>query len=247
MFENLDLELIFTIGGILFSATVVVRLAGFGGSLVAMPLIVPMLGLTFSASLMNLFGVASFSFVIFQRWRDLTFGDVWRIILAGMFLYPVGIWTAVFVPEALMRFVLGIICILFAIYGLAKLPFPLLQHPIWQWITGAFAGLFGGAFSVSGVPAILYSSTQDWEPERFRLNMFTFLLTMSMIGVVFRILAGQITRPVVSLWLTAVPFLYLGINVGEYLTRFVSRERFRQLVLVLLIILGGRMINSALG
>ncbi|MEM7333115.1 MAG: sulfite exporter TauE/SafE family protein [Chloroflexota bacterium] len=247
MFEAIDWQQVLLIGGILFAATVVVRLAGFGGSLVAMPLIVPSLGLAVSAALMNLFGVTNFSFVIFQQWRDLTFGDVWRIILAGALFYGVGIWMVVYIPESVMRFGLGVICILFALYGLAKLPFPRLMHPIWEWATGVFAGLFGGAFSVSGVPAILYASTQDWEPVRFRLNMFTFFLSMSFIGVILRIFAGQITGELIAIWLTAVPFLFAGIRLGEFLTRFVSREQFRQIVHVLLIILGVRMINSALG
>ncbi|MGB0389359.1 MAG: sulfite exporter TauE/SafE family protein [Ardenticatenaceae bacterium] len=247
MLANFDYQQILSVGLILFCATVVVRLAGFGSSLVAMPLLTPLLGLPVASPLMNLFGVTNFSVVIFQRWKEVTLKDVWRLALMTVLVIPLGIYLIFVVPEAFLRVVLGMICLLYALYGLAKLPMPRLTNPNWAWVYGFWAGVFSGAFNVAGVFVVLYADTQDWEPERFRLNMFSFFLVVSILSLVSRYVAGQLTAQVMQIWLGTTPFLLLGLAVGSYLTRFVNKTRFRQLVLCLLIVLGTRLIYSALG
>ena len=244
MLANLDYQQILSVGLILFSATVVVRLAGFGSSLVAMPMLTPLLGLWVASPLMNLFGITNFGLVIFQRWKDLTLKDVWRLVLMTVLIVPLGIYLVLVVPESFLRLVLGTICILYGLYGFTSLPMPRLKNPNWAWVYGFCAGVFSGAFNVGGVPVILYADTQDWEPERFRLNMFSFFFVTSIFSLVSRYAAGQLTGEVIQIWLTAIPFLLLGLAVGSYLTRFVNKTRFRKLVLGLLIVLGSRLIYS---
>lgn len=248
MLAHFDYQQILSVGLILFSATVVVRLAGFGSSLVAMPLLTPLLGLPVASPLMNLFGMATFGTVIFQKWKDLTFKDIWRLALMTGLIIPVGIYLIYVVPESFLRLVLGMICIVYALYGFTNLPVPRLTNPNWAWVYGFFGGVFSGAFNVGGVVAVLYADTQDWEPERFRLNMFSFFFTTSTLGLVSRYIAGQLTSHVLQIWLGTIPFLFLGLAVGGYLTRFVNKAHFRKLVLCLLIVLGSRLIyDSAYG
>ena len=145
----------------------------------------------------------------------------------------------------MLRITLGVICILYALYRLFDLPTPTFASPHWGWFFGVLAGLFGGAFNVSGVPAVIYASTQNWKPERFRLNMFSFFLTVSSFALISRYVAGQLTAQVIVYWLWTIPFLLLGLVIGQFLLRFVPRERFQQIVLLLLIVLGGRLIGTA--
>ncbi len=247
MLAHFDYQQTLTIGLILFCATIVVRLAGFGSSLVAMPLLTPILGLSVASPLMNLFGIATFGTVIFQKWRELTLKDVWRLALITVLIIPLGIYLIYVIPESFLRLMLGLICIVYALYGFANLPLPRLSNPNWAWVYGFFAGMFSGAFNVGGVVAVLYADTQDWTPERFRLNMFSFLFTTATLGLFSRYIAGQLTAHVVQIWLGTLPFLFLGLAVGDYLTRFVNKAHFRKLVLGLLIILGTRLIYSAYG
>lgn len=240
-----DLGRALIVGLILFVSTVVVRVAGFGGSLVAMPLISPIIGLNVAAPLMNLFGVTNFSTLVIQKWREVTFSDIWRLALMNALILPVGIWSLTWIAEPTLRLILGVLCVVYSLMRLAQLPPPALENRNWGWVYGFFAGLFSGAFSVGGVPAVLYADTQNWEPERFRTNMFSFFSITSITNVITRYFAGQITRDVVLLWLTAVPFLFFGLWVGEKLTHFIDKDRFQKLVLILLVVLGGRLIYSA--
>lgn len=247
MFELVDFQQILAVGSILFVATVVVRVAGFGSSLVAMPLLIPMLTLPVSSVLMNLFGMTNFGLVLSRRWRELTFHDMWRLVITAVLFTPVGIFLIFVVPESAMRLVLGTLCVGYAIYTALNIIPIRLKNPNWQWLFGVIAGMGAGAFNVGGIIAVLYADTQQWEPERFRLNMFSFLFTMAVFGLISRYFANLITAQVLIIWLGSVPFLLLGLAVGSYLAPKISKTRFRQLVRGLLVLLGARLIISAFG
>ena len=242
----MDWSLFWFIGLTLFAATTVVRVAGFGGSLVSMPLLVPMLGLPVATPVMTLFGITNFSIVIGQQWRNVTVRDIWRLAIMSILMVPLGIYLIYVVPEWLLRLSLGAFCCLYALYRLFQLPFPQLKNPNWAWLFGAFAGVASGAFSLGGVPTVIYADTQTWAPERFRLNMFSYFLLSNIFTLASRIVAGQITRLVIIYWLGAIPFLLCGLWLGQRIAQKVDRDRFQKLVLVMLILLGGRLAWSAL-
>lgn len=246
MLVALDVQQIFSVGLILFGATVVVRLAGFGGALVAMPLLVPMLTLPVSSAVMNLFGITNFGVVLLRNRQTVTFRDVWRMALTAVLFVPLGIYLIFVVPEWLMRLVLGTICMSYGIYSSLTVKELVVTNLNWQWLVGSLSGLFAGAFNVGGVVAVLYTDTQQWEPERFRLNMFSFFLTTAVFGLISRYVSNLLTAQVLIIWLGSVPFLLLGLAVGGYLSPFISRPRFRQLVRGMLVLLGARLIWSAL-
>lgn len=240
-----DLFRALIVGMVLFVSTIVVRVAGFGASLTAMPVISPILGLNVAAPLMNLFGATNSSVLVVQKWKEFTFSDMWRLAVMNILFTPVGIWTVEWVAESSLRLILGVVCGGYALLRLAKIPPPALDDPNWGWVYGFFSGVFTGAFSVGGVPAVLYAETQQWEPERFRLNMFSFFALISGVNLITRYFAGQLTLGLIFLWLTVIPFMFIGLWVGEKLTHFINKDRFQQLVLVMLVILGGRLVYSA--
>lgn len=240
-----DITLYLQIGVALFFATIVVRVAGFGGSLFAMPLITPIIGVLIASPVMALFNITNFGIVISQYWRELTFQDIWRNIVGAILFIPVGIWILYLIPEDVLRFSLGIFVITYALYRLLNLPFPKLKSPHWGWVAGCVAGITSGAFTLGGVPTVIYADTQDWEVDRFRLNMFTFFLVTGVASTIIRYVAGQITWQVVAYWAFSLPFMIAGLYVGTQLAKRVNRELFRRLVLLLLVVLGGRLIGSA--
>lgn len=211
-----------------------------------MPLIVPLITVPVASPIMSLFGVANFAIVVGQYWRDLSLKDIWRMTLAAMLFLPLGIYILFIIPENRLRLTLGIFVIVYALYRLFKLPFPELKNPNWGWVAGIFAGIASGAFSLGGIPGVIYADTQEWEPDRFRLNMFTFFLINGIYSVIVRYFAGQITGQVLAFFGVGLPFMLAGLYVGTKLADRVNRDQFRKLVLFLLIILGGRLLFSAL-
>ncbi|MEM8860133.1 MAG: sulfite exporter TauE/SafE family protein [Chloroflexota bacterium] len=238
-FTNLEL---FAVAFILFFSTMIVRIAGFGGALVSMPIVVPILGLAAASPLMNLLGITTFSTVILQKWRELTFKDMWRVALGNIAFVPVGIWILGQVDELWLRLFFGVLCIGYVLIRLANVPPPVLKNPNWGWLYGMVSGIFTGTFSLGGTAAALYADSQRWEPEPFRLNMFSFLAVTAYVNAITRYFAGQFTLTVVLFWIFGSPCILLGIWAGERLAVYVNKEMFQKLVLGLLVVLGGRLI-----
>ncbi len=234
-----------SIGFTIFFATTTLRMAGFGAALVAMPIFTPLLGIVTAAPLMTSFSFTNFSLTMMQFWRRLTLRDVWRLTLASLLFIPVGVLSINYISETILRFLLGLSCVVFAVYRLIKLPLPALKNPRWAYLFGCLSGLLGGAVNVNGVPVVIYAETQGWEIERYRINLFSFFFASSVVSVISRFAAGQFTRQIGLQWLQALPFLLAGNLIGNYLTRFVDRKRFGKLVLGLILVMGVRTIMVA--
>lgn len=85
---------------------------------------------------------------------------------------------------------------------------------------------------------MLYANCRRWSPNEFKGNLQGFFLLNSMLVVIGRGWRQQLTPQVWLLGGMALPAIALGIVVGVRLSRRLDPQRFRQLVLVLLLILG---------
>ena len=170
------------VGLIVFAAAMVQGLLGFGGALIAMPLLVMI----------------------------------------------IGIQTAT----------LGIILIGYALYNLVGWTVPPLAHPAWAVLAGFSSGVLSGAFNAGGPPVIVYASTRAWSADRFRGNLQTYFLAVSIFLLIGHAVSGHFTGDIGRMVLLAAPALVVGQMVGARLCRYVEGERFRKVVLWVLLLLG---------
>ena len=116
------------VGLVLFTSSLVVRVAGFGAAITAMPIISPMLGLNVAAPLMNLSGATNFTTLVIQKWKEFSFSDMWRVALMNVLFTPLGIWIVAWVDESILRFILGVFCAGYALVRLANISPPTLNN-----------------------------------------------------------------------------------------------------------------------
>lgn len=240
-----ELQTILSVSLVMFLSTTVVRIAGFGGALVAMPLLVPLLGLQVASPLTNLIALPTFLFALVQQWREMTLADVWRMAIANILLAPLGIYLVYIIPEMWLFLSLGAVCMLYGLMRMANIQ--TIQHTNlnWAYFYGGISGLIGGAFNIGGPPAVLYADTRHWEPDRFRANMFSYFLVTSIFSIIGRYVAGQITVPVLWLWAFSLPAVFFAILTGQFIANRINKRQFQQIVFVLLIVLGTRLMWTA--
>ena len=236
------MELWLLLGIITFFSSVTLRLAGFGAAMVGVPLFTPLIGVTTAVPLMTLLGVSNTAIAVGQFRKRLNPPDVWQLLVGLAVGIPIGVASIAYLDERFLRVVIGATCLLFAAYRFVKLPLPEVVDTRWRFLVGTLSGLLGGAISIPGVPVVVYAETQNWEIERYRINLFTFFLTSASISTISRLVAGQFTETILVYFLQAIPFLLAGQLVGHLLTRYVDRGLFRYLVLVLIAGLGVRLV-----
>jgi uncharacterized membrane protein YfcA len=236
-----DFEVILVIG-VVFMALFTQSLSGFGLSLVSMPLLVPVLGIQTAAPFVAVIALVGEIILLVYYREALNIGVVWRLAVTAVVATPLGVFLLRLAPERLVLSVLGIIVAGYALYALLNFQLPRLEHPLWAYSAGFFAGLLGGAYNTSGPPVILYGNCRRWPRDSFKSNLQGFFTVNSVVILLSHFVAGGLTAEV---W-RFVPFglgaAVLGIMAGTRLDKVLNPESFRQVVLVLLLILGVRLL-----
>ena len=104
--------------------------------------------------------------------------------------------------------------------------------------------MLGGAYNTSGPPVIIYGACREWPQAEFKSNLQGYFLLISTTSAIGHALSGNMTAVVWHNYLLALPAIALGIIIGVNLDKRINPHRFRQVVLVMLITLGIRLILS---
>ena len=121
-----------------------------------------------------------------------------------------------------------------------KLPRPI--HKSWAYGVGFVAGMLGGAYNTAGPPVIIYGNCRRWRPAEFKGNLQGFFVLNSTLVVIGHAVAQNLTPQVWQIYLWVLPAIGLGLVAGLSLDQYLSPERFRKIVLWLLVLLGLRLI-----
>jgi len=230
---------------IIFFAVFTQSLAGFGSGLVSMAFLPGVINVRTAVPLVALV-TGTLEFFLLIRYRAaFNFSAVWRLTATSILGIPIGVWALRNVSDKILLPMLGFIMAGYALYALLNFRLPRLEHPSWAFLAGFLAGLFSGAYSVGGPPAIIYGDCRRWKPEEFKSNLQGFFLVNDILSVTSHGLAGNLTPLVLTTYLWALPVLALGIFGGTALDRLINPRLFRKLVLGLLVVMGVRLMLLA--
>lgn len=101
---------------------------------------------------------------------------------------------------------------------------------------GALSGALGSSTSLGGPPIVLYLLGREREIRAFRATLLAFFLPASGLTLAAFAVVGQVTRDVLVLSAAALPAMALGLAFGAWLRRRLDPERFRAVVVAVLVL-----------
>jgi hypothetical protein len=226
---------------VIFTACFTQSLSGFGLALITMSLLPSLIGLQSATPLVALIGIVLEAIMVVWYRESLQVKSISRLLVASLIAIPIGVIYFHKLDERIALFILGLLVILYALYGLIGFRLPEMRHKVWEWVFGFASGLLGGAYNVSGPPVIVYGNSRKWPPKEFKSNLAGFFLIGSLMVTSVHWLNGNITSSVFSLFLQTLPALLLGFILSQFLDRWLNPELFRKIVLILLVVLGARL------
>jgi uncharacterized membrane protein YfcA len=232
----------FIITAIISLAIFTQTISGFGVSLVAMSLLVNVIGVREATPLVALVAMTAELIILFHYRHAFNLHAVTRLSAAAVVGIPLGLIFLQRVDTEIVTAVLGIILLAYSLYALLGVALPQLNHPGWAYGFGFLSGLLGGAYNTSGPPVIIYGTCQRWPPAEFKSNLQGFFILISSLAAIGHIVTGNMTTAVWQNYLYALPGIALGIAIGLSLDKRMNPQRFRHIILVLLLILGLRLI-----
>ena len=219
------------VAGIIFVAAFVRSALGFGDAVIAMPLLAMVIGLKTATPLVAFMGPTISIIILARSWRGGDMTSAARLIVASLLGIPLGIYGLARLPEEPLKIALGILILLYGVFGLARPGARIRNEKAWlPWLVGWTAGVLGGAYNTNGPPVVAYGMLRGWPPERFRATLQGYFLPTGLAILAGHGIAGMWTGEVFRFYLYSLPAIVIGVVLGGLVNRKLTHELFAKLV-----------------
>jgi len=218
----------------IFLSAMVTAVAGFGFGLMSVPLMSLAIDLHSAVIVSSIVAVLANAVqaVLFRRHLDVRLGN--RLLAASIVGLPIGYLVYALVSDHVLRIALGV-GVVAAVAALARGLNLAHLGPRIDWLLGFLSGVLNTSISTSGPPLVFDLQARKLGPDQFRGTINYIFLLSGSLGLVLFVAGGKVHVHELRAGLIAAPALGLGMWVGLPLRRRFSPERFRTLVLILLL------------
>lgn len=217
--------------------------AGFGGQVVAVPLLALVLPLPVMVSAVVVLTVlASFTHWV-RDWRHIDWREIARLLPYTLVGILAGLYLLQEVEIRLLTRAFGVFVILYACFALATAARPLRIPPRWlalaRVVTSALAGFAGAAFGAAAGPLYaMYFGSMRMEKDAFRITITTILTIQAFLRIAGYARLGFYDEEVFMLIAAGVPLVLLGSRLGSWVAGRLDEYRFNLGIAVLLLASG---------
>jgi hypothetical protein len=160
-------------------------------------------------------------------------------IVGGAAGVPVGAVLLAHINPAHLRFGVGVLLILYSIYGLAKPSLKPVQGGIPSDVgIGFLNGLLGALTGLAGVIVTVWVQLHGLPKDSQRAIFQPVILAAMVMTAISLTLAGAVTAETTKLYLYGLPALAAGMWIGLKLYGKLDDAAFRNVILVLLLVSG---------
>jgi uncharacterized protein len=226
-------------------AAFVQSISGFGLALLSVPLMSLFADVRLSVVVVNLIGLVTTSA---QAWKERQYANARlavRVTIAAVLGMPFGLLAFLFLSETYLKIGLGIVVLV--VTFLLMRGFALRSNSrLADWLLGGTSGALSTSVGTNGPPLVFLFQARQMKQEEFRATISRIFIFSNVVTVSIFAVAGKITRESLIATVVALPVLVIAIFAGFWTRRFVNQQRFRILVLTLLVISGVSTITSAI-
>ncbi|MGL5956354.1 MAG: sulfite exporter TauE/SafE family protein [Brevinema sp.] len=215
-------------------------LTGFGCTILAMPFMIPLVGIGVAKPVLLVMGTLQPLYVVIKMIRYVRW-DILKIILilSGMGV-PLGFLLYAYMPQEISLVLLGIVMLIAGSMGIARLQGIEFNHiPNYVLLFLVFiGGILQGAFVSGGPLIVIYASLVLLDKNEFRASLSVLWLILNSVTIIQSIITNQFTPEVNTLILWNLPFLVLAVYLGNILAMKVSKRIFDYILNIVLLIGG---------
>ncbi len=236
----MTLSLLVTFGAWLVAGFIML-VTGFGGPLLALPLMLFFVDLQ-SIIQVNIFmGFLGCFPTLWLFWRWIEWGRAGLLVVSSVPGVIAGVLTLRYVPMFWLQVVLGLLLILVFVWQIRaeRTHAPAVPHRLPAMLTaGAAAGFFSGSVGLGGPPLAAYAHQRRWDKNAARGTLAIYYAVSLAFTVAFSLQQGMITDDALLHSAAALPGLALGTLIGIPAARRLPQRLFEQIT-VAVILAGG--------
>ena len=223
-----------------FAASLVAGLAGFAFGIIAAAMWLHILTPLQTTALIVAFGLLIQGWSVWKLRHAVRLGRLLPFVIGGALGVPLGAEILRWTSAAHLRASVGVVLILFSIYGLAR---PKLGKVAGGRAAdggiGFLSGVLGSATGLGGILPTVWCGVRGWSKDEQRavfqpVAVAIFAMTALWLGG-----TGLLAPDAVRLFLLGLPAVLAGLWLGLRLYGRLDEDGFRKVVLWLLLVSGG--------
>ncbi len=208
---------------VVFLANTASSLTGFGGTILALPIVAMIIGLKVAVPVLVIQAWVLAVFIVSEARRHISWRDWAKIVIFVVIGLPVGILLADTVPENPLKVALGLFTLGVGAYGVVRpMPGADSRERLVGWkgraLTALLAvgGVVHGAFATGGPLIVIYGTRALRDKSVFRVTMSMTWLTLNTILLAQWLVRGALTAPQLRLAAMCIPFTLAGMALGTF-------------------------------
>jgi uncharacterized protein len=200
-----------------------------------------------TAALIAGYGLLTQGYGILKLRQALNWQKIWPLTLGTTIGIPIGVILLNYINPVYLRFGVGVLLVLYTIYGLARPAFkPMKIGAAADIGIGVTNGLVGGLTGLGGIVSTISCQWRGWTRDAQRAVFQPVLFAAFVVISISMGVTGAFTTETLKLYGLGLPFMLAGIWSGFKLYGKIDDETFRKAVLILLLLAGLSLIVPAL-
>lgn len=201
-----------------------------------------------TAALIAGYGLLTQGYGIARLRQALNWQSIWPLTLGTAIGIPIGVMLLPHIDPAALRFGVGVLLVLYAIWSLARPAIkPLKIGAPADVAIGIGNGLLGGLTGLGGIISTISCQWRGWPKDQQRAVFQPVLFAAFVIIAIAQLVAGSYTAETLKLYGIGLPFMVAGLWTGFRLYGTIDDETFRKAVLMLVLLAGASLMVSASG
>jgi uncharacterized protein len=185
------------------------------------------------------YGLWTQGYGVWQLRHALSWRNVAPFIIGGVIGVPIGTMLLTSINPAYLRTGVGLLLVLYSIYGLARPAFtPVRVGVAADGGIGFLNGLFAGVTGLPGLIVTIWCQLRGWPKDVQRTVFQPVMLAAIVVNAISLSVAGAVTAETVKLYLLGLPALLAGLWIGFALYGKLDDAAFRKVMLLLLLVSG---------
>lgn len=228
------------LGFVIFITHFLSALTGFGCTILAMPFVIPILGIGIAKPLLLVLGTAQPLMLVIHKYQDARWDILKTILICAGFGLPLGFMLYSYLPQNVLLTALGCVMIGAGTLGIARLRgFNFENIPQWLlYLITFFGGIIQGAFVSGGPLIVIYASLVLKDKNEFRATLSVLWLILNGIIIIQSLITNQFTLEVGRYILISFPILLAAVLLGHACAEKASKKTF-DYILNSILVLGG--------
>jgi uncharacterized membrane protein YfcA len=185
------------------------------------------------------YGLWTQGYGVWKLRRSLSWRNVAPFIIGGTIGVPIGTMLLTYLDPAYLRSGVGLLLVLYGIYGLTQPVFkPLQAGVVADGAVGFLNGLLCGLTGLPGFIITIWCQLRGWTKDVQRAVFQPVMLAAIVMTAISLSVTGAVTADIVQLYLLGLPALLAGLWFGFKLYGRLDDAAFRKLILLLLLVSG---------